>query len=66
VRVNDRGEFDGQLWIAMDFVDGMDAARLLNRFQLNHIQATPQGYQDFVNAAHDELCPKAGPCRSPR
>jgi serine/threonine protein kinase len=29
VRVNDRGEFNGQLWIAMDFVDGTDAARLL-------------------------------------
>jgi serine/threonine-protein kinase len=29
VRVNDRGEFDGQLWIAMDFVDGADAASLL-------------------------------------
>ena len=26
VRVNDRGEFDGQLWISMDFVDGTDAA----------------------------------------
>ena len=29
VRVNDRGEFDGQLWIAMDYVDGTDAASLL-------------------------------------
>lgn len=29
VRVNDRGEFNGQLWIAMDFVDGTDAATLL-------------------------------------
>jgi serine/threonine protein kinase, bacterial len=29
VRVNDRGEFEGQLWIAMDFVDGADAAGLL-------------------------------------
>ena len=29
VRVNDRGDFNGQLWIAMDFVDGTDAARLL-------------------------------------
>ncbi|BBZ15000.1 serine/threonine-protein kinase [Mycobacterium branderi] len=31
VRVNDRGEFDGQLWIAMDYIDGMDAGRLLAR-----------------------------------
>ncbi|GAB4906941.1 hypothetical protein MAHJHV30_18100 [Mycobacterium avium subsp. hominissuis] len=29
VRVNDRGEFNGQLWISMDFVDGTDAATLL-------------------------------------
>ena len=29
VRVNDRGEFDRQLWISMDFVDGTDAASLL-------------------------------------
>ena len=29
VAVHDRGEFDGQLWIAMDYVDGTDAAQLL-------------------------------------
>ena len=29
VGVHDRGETDGQLWISMDFVDGLDAARLL-------------------------------------
>lgn len=29
LRLNDRGEFDGQLWISMDFVDGTDAASLL-------------------------------------
>ncbi len=29
VQVHDRGEFDGQLWIAMDYVDGTDAASLL-------------------------------------
>jgi serine/threonine-protein kinase len=26
--VHDRGEFDGQLWISMDFVDGTDAGEL--------------------------------------
>ncbi|OBF41680.1 hypothetical protein A5724_04935 [Mycobacterium sp. ACS1612] len=31
VRVNDRGEFDGQLWIAMDYVDGTDAGQLLSQ-----------------------------------
>ncbi len=30
VSVHDRGEYDGQLWIAMDYVDGLDAARLLS------------------------------------
>ena len=29
VGVHDRGEYDGQLWIAMDYVDGTDAAHLL-------------------------------------
>src|SRR4051794_15714794 len=30
VGVHDRGEFDGQLWISMDYVDGTDAGRLLH------------------------------------
>ena len=29
VGVHDRGEFDGQLWIAMDYVNGLDAARMV-------------------------------------
>mgnify|MGYP001145325250 CR=1 FL=1 len=29
VAVHDRGEYDGQLWITMDYVDGTDAARLV-------------------------------------
>jgi serine/threonine-protein kinase len=29
VGVHDRGETDGQLWISMDYVDGLDAAQLL-------------------------------------
>lgn len=31
VSVHDRGEFHDQLWIAMDYVHGLDAARLLAR-----------------------------------
>ena len=27
VSVHDRGEYNGQLWISMDFVDGQDAAQ---------------------------------------
>jgi serine/threonine-protein kinase len=26
--VHDRGEYDGQLWISMDCIEGIDAARL--------------------------------------
>src|SRR6202012_3063805 len=34
VAVHDRGEFDGHLWIAMDYVEGTDAARLMrDRFR---------------------------------
>jgi serine/threonine protein kinase, bacterial len=34
VGVHDRGEFDGHLWISMDYVEGTDAARLLKeRYQ---------------------------------
>jgi serine/threonine protein kinase, bacterial len=29
VGVHDRGEFDGHLWIAMDFIDGTDAGQLM-------------------------------------
>src|ERR1700722_19323619 len=29
VGVHDRGEFDGQLWLSMDYVEGTDAAELL-------------------------------------
>jgi DNA-binding beta-propeller fold protein YncE len=29
VGVHDRGDFEGQLWIAMDYVDGTDAAQLV-------------------------------------
>jgi serine/threonine-protein kinase len=31
VGVHDRGENEGQLWIAMDYVDGQDAAQLMQR-----------------------------------
>jgi serine/threonine-protein kinase len=29
VGIHDRGEFDGQLWLSMDYVEGTDAAQLL-------------------------------------
>ncbi|OBA77785.1 serine/threonine protein kinase [Mycobacterium sp. 1164966.3] len=30
VGIHDRGEYEGQLWISMDYVEGTDAARLLS------------------------------------
>jgi serine/threonine-protein kinase len=32
VAVHDRGEFDGRLWITMDYVEGIDAAELIADF----------------------------------
>src|SRR5215213_10226287 len=29
VGIHDRGEFNGQLWISMDFIDGTDAGSML-------------------------------------
>jgi serine/threonine-protein kinase len=52
VGVHDRGEFDGQLWISMDYVDGTDAGDLLG--------AQPQGLPaeqvvEIVNAVAEAL-----------
>lgn len=35
VGIHDRGEYDRQLWISMDYVDGTDAARLLHHHYPN-------------------------------
>ena len=53
VGVHDRGEFDGQLWISMDYVDGTDTAQLLR-------QRYPAGMPrdeavDIVSAIADAL-----------
>ena len=31
VGIHDRGDYDGQLWIAMDYIDGTDAAQLIQQ-----------------------------------
>src|SRR3954447_22882352 len=31
VGIHDRGEYNGQLWIAMDYIDGTDAAQLMQQ-----------------------------------
>jgi serine/threonine protein kinase, bacterial len=43
VAVHDRGEFDGQLWIAMDYVEGTDAARLVKERYRNGMSEVDVG-----------------------
>ncbi|GFG75659.1 serine/threonine-protein kinase [Mycobacterium botniense] len=53
VSIHDRGEFDGQLWISMDYVPGTDAAQLLRshyRFGM-----PPAGVVEVVAAVADAL-----------
>ncbi|MGY4867310.1 serine/threonine-protein kinase [Mycolicibacterium elephantis] len=44
VAVHDRGEYQGQLWIAMDFVEGDDAARLVRK-RYRHGMPTPDAVE---------------------
>jgi serine/threonine-protein kinase len=53
VGVHDRGEFDGQLWIDMDYVDGTDAGRLLRE---RHPDGMPRDdVADVIAAVADAL-----------
>lgn len=53
VGVLDRGEFNGRLWISMDYVDGTDAGRLLRE---NHPEGMPeQDVFEIVTAVADAL-----------
>lgn len=53
VGVHDRGEYDGQIWISMDYVEGTDAARLLAD---RHGQGMPvQQVADIVTAVAEAL-----------
>lgn len=53
VGLHDRGEYDGQLWIAMDYVDGTDAVRLLREHHPNGL-AEPDALE-IVTAVADAL-----------
>ena len=53
VAVHDRGEDDGQLWIAMDYVEGTDAAQLM-RSRYPH-GMPPSDVIDIVTAIADAL-----------
>ena len=53
VAVHDRGEHDGQLWIAMDYVEGTDAAQLMrDRYPLG---MPPNEALEIVSAIADAL-----------
>jgi serine/threonine-protein kinase len=53
VGIHDRGEFNGQLWISMDFIDGPDAGRLLRDQYPNGMP--PPEVVDIVAAVADAL-----------
>ena len=58
VGVHDRGEFDGQLWISMDYVEGTDAARLVKeRYQdgmpIQEVCDILQAVAGALDYAHD-------------
>jgi serine/threonine-protein kinase len=53
VGVHDRGEYDGQIWISMDYVEGTDAGRLLAE---QHRTGLPAGQvAEIVTAVADAL-----------
>jgi serine/threonine-protein kinase len=57
VGVHDRGEFDGQLWISMDYVEGTDAARLLRErypdgMDRNEVSGIITAVADALDYAH--------------
>ncbi|HET7074450.1 MAG TPA: serine/threonine-protein kinase [Mycobacterium sp.] len=58
VGVHDRGEFNGQLWISMDYVEGTDAARLVKeRYQdgmpIDEVCAILHAVAGALDYAHD-------------
>ncbi|WP_082956496.1 serine/threonine-protein kinase [Mycobacterium sp. E787] len=57
VGVHDRGEFDGRLWIAMDYVEGTDAGQLLkDRYRtgmpIRDVCAVVSAVADALDYAH--------------
>ncbi|OMC44465.1 serine/threonine-protein kinase [Mycobacterium sp. IS-1264] len=53
VGLHDRGEFEGQLWITMDYVDGTDAGRLQRQ---HYPDGLPEWYAtEIVTAVADAL-----------
>src|ERR1700753_3829344 len=53
VGIHDRGEFEGQLWLSMDYVEGTDAARLLRSRSPNGVPRAEAF--EIVSAVADAL-----------
>ena len=53
VGIHDRGDFNGQLWISMDYIDGPDAGRLVREQYPNGMP--PWEVTDIVSAVADAL-----------
>jgi serine/threonine-protein kinase len=53
VGIHDRGDYNGQLWISMDFIDGPDAGRLLRDHYPNGMP--PWEVAEIVSAVADAL-----------
>ncbi len=53
VGIHDRGEYAGQLWISMDYIDGPDAGRLLRERYANGMP--PREVAEIVTAVADAL-----------
>ncbi|MCV7428451.1 serine/threonine protein kinase [Mycobacterium montefiorense] len=58
VGVHDRGEFDGQLWISMDYVEGTDASRLVKErysdgMPVSEVCAILEAVAGALDYAHD-------------
>lgn len=58
VGVHDRGEFDGHLWISMDYVEGTDASRLVKEsypdgMPIHEVCAIVQAVAGALDYAHD-------------
>jgi serine/threonine protein kinase, bacterial len=59
VEVHDRGDFDGQLWIAMDYVEGSSAAQLLKErfpavWPAGEVLAIVSAIADALDHAHQQ------------
>ncbi|GJF09264.1 hypothetical protein NGTWS1803_14210 [Mycolicibacterium cyprinidarum] len=53
VGVHDRGEYDGQIWISMDYVEGTDAGRLLT--EQHRAGLPPRQVAEVITAVADAL-----------